>query len=185
MHVCMCRLCTRDFAKFATAFTAQLLCMKLHAKRGVSRLKTSQFHAVNTALGRGVGGWGGGRSSVVRPSEFKSKDSGFDPLVTGAGWGTVVFCVYPSESTLVQTCLCLTPPPLSPLFICTERTHMCAHLKDPISVCRKRVGLTAGRMETLQTGGKKLGIAPYYGCSLSPRKAVRISRALGQESCLI
>ena len=41
-----------------------------------------------------------GCSSVVRALEFKSEDPGFDPLVGQGG----------SESTLVQTCLCLTPP---------------------------------------------------------------------------
>ena len=47
----------------------------------------------------------GGRGSVVRDLEFKSEDPGFDPLV-GQGKGQFL-C--PSESTLAQTCLCLTP----------------------------------------------------------------------------
>ena len=42
----------------------------------------------------------GGRNSVVRASEFRSEDSGFDPLV-GQSEGQF-FC--PSESTLVQMC---------------------------------------------------------------------------------
>ena len=42
--------------------------------------------------------------SVVRALEFESEDPGFDPL---AGHGERQF-FYPSESTLVQTCLCLT-----------------------------------------------------------------------------
>ena len=46
----------------------------------------------------------GGRSSVVRASEFKSEDPGFDPL---AGQGRAQF-FYPSESTFVQTSLCLS-----------------------------------------------------------------------------
>ena len=49
-------------------------------------------------------GHDGGRGSVVRVSEFTYEDPEFDPLV-----GQVeehFFC--PSESTLVQTCLCLT-----------------------------------------------------------------------------
>ena len=45
-------------------------------------------------------------SSVVSESGFYSEDPGFDPL-TGQGEGQS-FC--PSESTFVQTCLCLTPP---------------------------------------------------------------------------
>ena len=49
----------------------------------------------------------GGRSSVAGVSEFNSEDAGFD-LMAGQGHE---HCVYPSESTLVQTCLCLIPPP--------------------------------------------------------------------------
>ena len=49
------------------------------------------------------------------------------------------FC--PSKSTLVQTSLCLTP------FVCTACTQMCAHVQDPISIYRKRVGLTDGGTE--------------------------------------
>ena len=46
-------------------------------------------------------------------------------------------------------------PPHPPLpFVCTAGTQMCAHVKDPISICRKRVDLTAGGMKTrkLHTG---------------------------------
>ena len=46
----------------------------------------------------------GGLSSMVRLSEFKSKGPWFDPLV-GQGEGQFFFSF---ESTLVQTCLCLT-----------------------------------------------------------------------------
>ena len=38
----------------------------------------------------------------------------------------------------------LPDPPL----VCTTRTGMCTHIKDPTSICRKRVGLTAGDTET-------------------------------------
>ena len=56
--------------------------------------------------GRGERGRGfRGGSFVVRASEFKADDPGFDPL---AGQGEVQFFC-PSESTRVQTCLCLTP----------------------------------------------------------------------------
>ena len=47
-----------------------------------------------------MGERGGG--VVVKASEFKSKDPGFDPLAE-QGEGTVL-C--PSASTLVQACLC-------------------------------------------------------------------------------
>ena len=38
------------------------------------------------------------------------------------------------------------------------RTQICAHVKDPIPVCYKRVGLTAGGMEakTEHTGEEKI-----------------------------
>ena len=41
--------------------------------------------------------------------------------------------------------------------MCTTRTQICAHIKDPISICRKRIGLTAGGMETRKhcTQGKE------------------------------
>ena len=48
--------------------------------------------------------------SVVRASEFKSEDPGFDTL-PGQSEGQF-FC--PSESTLVQNCVCLTPTHPSP-----------------------------------------------------------------------
>ena len=85
---------------------------------------------------------GDGRDSVVSASELKSEDPGFDPALVGAGRVRGSF-FYPSESTLVQTCLCRLTP-----FVCTARTQKCAHVKDPISICCKRVGLTAGGMVT-------------------------------------
>ena len=39
-------------------------------------------------------------------------------------------------------CWCLPP------FVRTARTQMCAPVKDPIYICLKRVGLTAGGIET-------------------------------------
>ena len=102
---------------------------------------------------------------------------GFDPL---AGQGEKQSFCSPSESTLVQTCLCLTP-----LRLYGTHPHR-AHVKDPMSMCRKRGGLTAGGMETrkaLHTGSNPW-VAPYCGCSLPPGKAARIFRCitLGQES---
>ena len=41
------------------------------------------------------------------------------------------------------------PPHLPfPPFMCAARTQICVHVKDPISICRQRVGLTAGGMVT-------------------------------------
>ena len=54
-----------------------------------------------------------GPGSVVRESEFKSEDPGFDPLA-----GQV------------------------------KGQFFCAHFKDPISICGKRLGLIAVGMET-------------------------------------
>ena len=103
-------------------------------------------------------------SSVTTPlsplSVFKSEDTEFDPL---AGQGEIPFFC-PAESTLVQTCLCLTPQPPTP-FVCTARTQICAYVKDPIFICRKRVGFTAGGMEnteTVHTGTKKMGTAALW-----------------------
>ena len=47
----------------------------------------------------------------------KSEDPGFDPLAGQGELGTGFFC--PSESTLVQTCLSLTPS------MCTAHTQIC------------------------------------------------------------
>ena len=58
---------------------------------------------------------------------------------TLAGQGEEQF-FHPSESTLVQICLCLTP-------LCVYGMHPnhCAHVKDPIFIfiCQKRVRLAA------------------------------------------
>ena len=72
-----------------------------------------------------------GCSSVVRESEFKSEDPGFDPMV-GQG-EEQVFCPPPSQ--LLCRLVCAWPP-----FVCTW--------KDPVSICRNRVGLTSCGMET-------------------------------------
>ena len=78
----------------------------------------------------------GGRGSVVSASEFKFEDPGFDPPT---GQCEAQFSG-PSESTLVQTCACLTP---LRVYI-RHAIHLCPHVKDPISICHKRVGLTTG-----------------------------------------
>ena len=61
------------------------------------------------------------------------------------------------------------------------RNLNCAHVKDPISICHERVGLTAGdngNTKTLYTDIFKKLSSAYYDCSLSLGKASRISRAL-------
>ena len=68
-------------------------------------------------------------SSVVSESEFKPKTSGFlDPLTAQSE--KQFFLSPASESTLVQTCLFVPDPN----FVCTARSHVCAHVKDPISL---------------------------------------------------
>ena len=69
---------------------------------------------------------------MVLESEFKSDDPGFDPLAEQGEEQGGVF-VWSLRVNCVQTCLCLTP------FVRTARTHMCVHVKDPISICRKRI----------------------------------------------
>ena len=60
---------------------------------------------------------------MVRASELKSEGPGFDPVV-GHRVREQFLC--PSESTLVHTCLCLTPPPppYPSTLVCTTRTHI-------------------------------------------------------------
>ena len=89
---------------------------------------------------------------MVRVSKFKSEDLGLDPLV-GAGYGTVFL------SLRVKSRADLFVP--DPPFVCTAHPQICAHLhfKDPVSICDKRVFLTAGGMETRKhdTQGEKGG----------------------------
>ena len=127
----------------------------------------------------------GGRDSVVRASEFKSEDPGSDPLGGGGRGGggggegnKQFFCR--SESTLVLTCLCLTPPSC----VWHAPISCCAHVKDPIYICRKRAGLTAGwygNTKTLHTGKntppQKPGSTRIMAARFPQGKAARISRA--------
>ena len=65
--------------------------------------------------------------------------------------------------------------PGSSSYQCMARTHICAHVKDPVSICCKRVGLTAGGVRTQKHcthGNNNSWVAPLYcSCSLSPGKA--------------
>ena len=76
--------------------------------------------------------------------------------------------------TLVQSIWLFVPDPPPPPFVSTTGTQMWVHVKDPISIFRKRVSLTAGGMESRKQhtrGGNKIKqrwVVPYYGCSLSP-----------------
>ena len=69
---------------------------------------------------------------------------------------------------------------LRPPFVSVARTHMPALIKDPISICRKRVGHTTGGMERQQCTPEKQEsrVTPRCGCSLSLGRASRIPRAM-------
>ena len=84
----------------------------------------------------------------------------------GAGWRSVVLSLRVNSSADL-----FVPDPPS----CVRaRTQTCTHVKDPISVCSKRVGLTVGSMETRNTAHmdkkrqkkKEAGwwVLNYYGC---------------------
>ena len=70
-------------------------------------------------------------------------------------------------SLRVNSCADLIVPD-PPLCVCvrTARTQIYAHVKDPISICYKRLGLTAGGMKTqkhcTQGTKKKLGSAVLW-----------------------
>ena len=101
----------------------------------------------------------GGRGAVVRESEFKSEDPGFDPL---AGQDErQFFC--PSEAALCADLL--VPDPSS--WVRQAFDLFCAHVKDPISVCRKRVVVTAGGMETRKLHLCEGGSFSCFNCDIS------------------
>ena len=55
------------------------------------------------------------------------------------------FLTYWVKDSLLCADLFVSDPP----FVCTARTQICAHVKDPISICRKRIGITAAGMEII------------------------------------
>ena len=61
----------------------------------------------------------------------------------GVEQGEEQVCYVRPSQLFVQTSLCLTP-----LSSVRHSPKMCAHVKDPKSIYRKRVGLRAGGMET-------------------------------------
>ena len=75
--------------------------------------------------------------------------------------------------------------------MCTARIQIIPHVKNIISVCRKRVGLTAGGVETQTTlythRGEKCGVEPYYALLLALRggKQTDFSVHLGWEKKVI
>ena len=113
--------------------------------------------------GRGAGG---GVAQWLKHRNSNPKSLGSIP------WRSRVrdnfFLSLPSQLLCRLVCICLCP--IS--FMCTARTSFFAHVKDPISICRTRVGRHSrwyGNTKTLHTDFKSWA-APYYGCSLSPGK---------------
>ena len=95
------------------------------------------------------------------------------------------FSVPPSQ--LLYRLVCAWPH-----FMCTTHTQICVHIKDPISICCTRVGLTAGGTKTqkrvlTEKKSKKVWVAPYYGCRRFPQgKQLEFPvHALGQKKYLI
>ena len=89
-------------------------------------------------------------------SEFKFRDPGFDPLARQSEEQFFLF-----GSTFVQTCLCLTP-----FFVCMARIQSCAHVKDPVFICRKRVGLSRWYENKLIS---HRGEKPWYCLTIAAR----------------
>ena len=118
------------------------------------------------------GGWVGHTDSESAQPFRLGKNSVFRVLLTGFEPSTF------GSPALVQISLCLTT-----LRVCTARTQMCAHVKDPISIYRTRVGLTASGMNSRKhcTQHRKW-VALYYGCSLFPGKEAQMYRALDWET---
>ena len=109
-----------------------------------------------------------GGSMVKRSPNSNPKTLGSIPW-----WGQgKVLILCPSESTLVRTCLFLTPPTPS---VCTACTQICARVKDATSICCKRGGLTAGAMETSKHCTQEKNQKIKLG---SPGKAAQICCAL-------
>ena len=132
-----------------------LFCIKIQCKkinRPLSKIGKKKMGKVTQISHERNSHWG----NKMYQKKIKSEDPRFDPLV---GQVEEQFFLY-LQSQLVCRLVCAwSPRP----FVCTARTQICVHVKDPISICHKRVGSTAGGMETrkhcTQEEKKKLGSA--------------------------
>ena len=79
---------------------------------------------------------------MVIVSEFKSEDPGFD-LMAGHH-GEEQFCCSPNQL------LCR----LNEFYVWTVLTQICARVKYPISICRKRAGLVDNVVKATGDGGR-------------------------------
>ena len=71
--------------------------------------------------------------------------------------------------------------------MCTARTQIYTHVKDPISICYKRVGITANGVETQKhcTQGKGGSwVVPYYTMAAHFPWEKQPEFPVGQESYL-
>ena len=154
-----------------------------HISISTCQVECGLYHTVHCSVWNTCWCWSGWETlasfnSVVYLTG-QSEDTGFDPRLVGQGQEQF-FC--PSESTLMQICLCLTP--------LHAHTQICAPVKDPISICRKRVGLTAGDLETwkhcTQEKEKKLGSAILWLLAFPMENSLNFPCiALGQESYVL
>ena len=70
-----------------------------------------------------------------------------------------------SVSILPSPLLCCL---VCPFFVSTTSTNMCAHVKDPVSICCKRVGLTSGGRKTRKRYTREKKTKREWRCVLWP-----------------
>ena len=84
---------------------------------------------------------------MVRASEFKPEDHGFNLLARQEDGHFFIFFVF-YKSLRVNSCAELFVPHEPPSCVVRHALKMCAHVKDPVSICRKRVGIIASGVAT-------------------------------------
>ena len=95
---------------------------------------------------------------LLEPHDIYWSEDWPEVQVNGSDPGEVSH-VFHLFCTLVSLCLTPSPAPHPHPFVCTRtRTQICAHINDPISICRKSVGLTS------------LSLTPEYGMWLPKRR---------------
>ena len=123
----------------------------------------------------------GGRSSVVIQNRRNSNTETLGSIPWRGAGSETVFSVPPSQ--LLCRVVCAWPP-----FVCTTRTQIGAHVKDPISICRKILGFTAGSMEPQKyctQENKNTMDEPYRRLQSQGQGHVQNGLPLYQVSCLL